>query len=121
MLDVRGALTLRRRGVEARLIIGNDDQDNADPALIDNLVRAYHILAAIKQGRDFASISADIEISVGRIKQLLPLAFLAPNIARHISKKRQPASLTSKWLQRTDLPLDWDEQRRQAGCCACLT
>jgi site-specific DNA recombinase len=52
----------------------------------------------------------------GDVSRILPLAFLAPDIAEAILDGRQPAELTSARLKRmSDLPLEWQRQRRRLG------
>ena len=47
------------------------------------------------------------------VSQVLPLAFLAPDIVAMILDGRQPPDLTAERLiKHTRLPLDWAEQRR---------
>jgi site-specific DNA recombinase len=47
---------------------------------------------------------------------LMPLAFLAPNIVEAILAGGQPADLTAEMLiKRTDLPLDWADQKALLG------
>jgi len=46
----------------------------------------------------------------------MPLAFLAPDIVEAILAGTQPADLTTQTLiRRTDLPLNWAEQRALLG------
>ena len=52
----------------------------------------------------------------GTVSRILPLAFLAPDLAEAILNGRQPETLTAGSLRRLpDLPLDWTEQRRALG------
>ncbi|MDF2235801.1 recombinase family protein [Albimonas sp. CAU 1670] len=52
----------------------------------------------------------------GSVSRILPLAFLAPDIAQAILDGGQPDDLTAGALRRLpDLPLDWTEQRRVLG------
>jgi len=47
---------------------------------------------------------------------LVRISFLAPDIVAAILEGRQPGTLTRHKLARmTDLPLEWDEQRRTLG------
>jgi len=52
----------------------------------------------------------------GAVSRILPLAFLAPDIAQAILNGGQPDDLTAGALRRLpDLPLDWTEQCRVLG------
>jgi site-specific DNA recombinase len=46
-----------------------------------------------------------------RVQQAICYAFLAPDIIRQVLQGRQPLGLTSKWIFRHALPMDWAEQR----------
>ena len=48
-------------------------------------------------------------------RQILKLAFLAPDIQRDILKGRQHKSLTLAALSEADLPLLWTDQRTLPG------
>lgn len=60
---------------------------------------------------------ADMEgVSTRYVGQLLPLAFLAPDIVESILAGRQPVDLTAeKLIKQVELPLEWAEQRRVLG------
>ncbi|WP_273793614.1 hypothetical protein [Brucella anthropi] len=102
---------LRRRGVETKLIIGQASR-NVDAALLANLARAHHCYEAIRQGQSFDEPAITQKLSKRRILQIIGLAFLAPDIVKAIVQGEQPVGLTSEWLQRNPIPLDWQEQRR---------
>ena len=102
---------VRRRGVEAKLVIGDHGHDAVDYVLIDNIARAHRVLALLKAGEDYPAICEQTGLSIGRIKQLLRMAFLAPDVVTSVLQCRQPAGLTSEWLQRNEPPLDWHQQR----------
>ena len=56
-------------------------------------------------------IAASEHTSKRRIQQMIDLAFLAPDIVKQILDGTQPLGLTSDWLLRHTLPIDWEEQR----------
>jgi len=102
---------MRKRGVETKLIIG-DKSPELDDALIRNIAKAHHWFAMIKSGKTFDEIAATQATSKRRIQQIIEWALLAPDIVRMIVEGRQPVGLTSNWLLRHNLPIDWDEQRK---------
>lgn len=55
-------MTLRKRGVEQKLIIGQSSPQQ-DPALIKSLVKAHQWLNDMKQGQTFASIATQENIN----------------------------------------------------------
>jgi len=102
---------MRKRGVETRLIIGTNSPE-LDEALIRNIAKAHHWFAMIKSGNTFDVIAAAEATSKRRIQQVIDWALLAPDITRMIVEGRQPIELTSNWLLRQTLPVDWNEQRQ---------
>jgi site-specific DNA recombinase len=67
-----------------------------------------------------ASTAKDITLREGlrkgAVSRVLPLAFLAPDIADAILDGNQPFSLTARFLRELpDLPADWTEQRTLLG------
>ncbi len=103
-------LTIRKRGVETKVIIGAATA-RPDPVLIDNLARAHLWYDALKSGETFKAIAAKYQTDVKRLRQTLQLAFLAPDITASILSGQQPVGLTSKWIQMNQLPHDRDAQR----------
>ncbi|MEO0522742.1 MAG: hypothetical protein AAFU82_07835 [Pseudomonadota bacterium] len=52
----------------------------------------------------------------GSVSRIVPLVWLAPDIATAILEGRQPLYLNSKSLRSlSELPLDWEEQRQILG------
>ncbi len=100
----------RRRGVETRVVLG-DQPAEPDRVLIRNLVKARDWFGALTRGESYAEIAAREGTSKQRIQQLLPMAFLAPDIVQMIAEGRQPVCLTTERLITADLPVRWDEQR----------
>jgi hypothetical protein len=60
-----------------------------------------------------SQLAKDAEVDDGEISRILPLAFLAPDIARSIVEGRHPPELTARRLKRLKpLPSLWDDQRK---------
>ncbi|MCI5074006.1 recombinase family protein [Oricola sp.] len=102
----------RKRGVETKLIIGNDQGQSIDETLIRNIAKAHQYYNAIKHGQTFEEIAASESLSKRRILQVIDLAFLAPDIVKSIMQGDQPIGLTAKRLGQNPLPSDWQAQRR---------
>jgi hypothetical protein len=56
--------------------------------------------------------------SEGYVRQIVELAFLAPEITLAILRGTQPRHLTVDRLVRRTMPLSWDRQRRLFGLSA---
>ena len=113
-------LDIRRRGVEARLIVGGFPQQPAkvDAGLVDVIVRARRWLHQLNtEGHPtIASLAHHLGIDDGEISRILPLAFLAPDIVEAIVEGRQPVELTVRKLIRLKpLPALWADQRLALG------
>ncbi len=68
-------------------------------------------LAHRLQEKTYAEIADEDNVPKYRVQQAICYAFLAPDIIRQVLQGRQPPGLTSKWIFRHPLPLDWAEQR----------
>jgi len=110
-----------RRGMEVRLVIGDDagaSPAQADPSLLKIIALARSAWQAMLSAGDvpLASVAASQGYSVEHFTRLLRLSTLAPCIVTAIVEGRQPATLTRKRLAKlTNLPLDWTEQREALG------
>ena len=113
-------LTLRRRGVETKLVLRDAASQPRvpDPNLCRLVAEAHVWFAKLASGeaksvRDLAQkVSAEETV----VSRALPLAFLAPDVVEAILAGRQPIELTSLRLRRAShLPGDWAAQRRLLG------
>ena len=109
-LSLAAPFQSRKRGVETKLILG-DDSKSADETLLLNVARACDWFDQLKSGRTYGEIAHSAGTSKRRVQQMVDLAFIAPDVVRAIAEGRQPVGLTSDWLLRHDLPSDWDAQR----------
>jgi site-specific DNA recombinase len=113
---------IRRRGVEMRLVLQSGETGASDaridPALVKAIVRARQWFEQVASGKaqSFAEIARIEGIGRRYVANLIPLAFLAPDIVASILSGTQPVELTTQELtKRVDLPLDWADQRAQLG------
>jgi site-specific DNA recombinase len=101
--------TLRRRGVEARFVLVGGSARRPDANLALLIARAHQCLA----------LGEAVSLPASEVSRILPLAFLAPDIAQAILVGEQPVTLTAERLKRLpSLPLDWAEQRTLLGFSA---
>ena len=110
LLELSSSFTLRRRGVEAKLVL-NDAAPEVDKKLLRNLARGWTWFEEIKQGKSLMEIAKREQLSQRRIAQLVDLAFLAPNIVEAIVTGHQPVTLTSDALIKSEHQLIWSDQR----------
>ena len=113
---------LRRRGVEARLVIAGQEQPSrTDTKLIETVAKAHDWMGRLIGGREIsvASLAREAKVEDGEISRVLALAFLAPDIVEAILSGSQPIELTARHLKRLKpLPLAWPDQRRLLGFAA---
>ena len=105
---------LRRRGVETRLVSGTPEP-RPDPILQQNLARAHHWAAALRNGQSLTNIAKSEGCSESSLRSRLTLAFLAPNIQRAILNGIIPPEWTTDRILRQNLPTDWSEQTKAIG------
>jgi DNA invertase Pin-like site-specific DNA recombinase len=101
---------LRRRGVETKIVL-SDAPTGRDDTLIRNIARAHVWFESIRAGQTFDEIAATAGTSKRRVQDMVGLAFLAPDIVRHVLEGRQPSGFTSDWCKAHELPSNWSDQR----------
>jgi site-specific DNA recombinase len=112
---------IRHRGVERRLVLlGGQGASRAhvDPTLVKAVVRGRQWFEDLASGRagSIAEIARAQSVSARYVGQLVPLAFLAPDIVARVLAGTQPVALTTESLtKRIDLPLAWTGQRTLLG------
>ena len=109
-LTVECDFTLRRRGVEAKLVL-DQAAPEIDRTLSRNLALGWSWLNEIKRGASMEEIASRNGISQRAIARLIDLAFLAPNIVDAIIAGRQPVNLTANALIRAKHQRLWYDQR----------
>ena len=105
----------RKRGVESKLVLGQNQSALLDPVLITNIANARQWLDKIKNGISVSQIAKEQNRSIRQIQRHIELAFLSPKIILLITEGSQPPELTSRHLLNTPIPMDWDEQHHLFG------
>ena len=112
-------MSMRRRGVETRLILESGRRPaQIDETLIRAVARARAWLSDICSGavQSHKQLAVRDGVAEQYVNQLLPLAFLSPRTVEAIVAGRQPAQLSTKDLMtRVALPHDWAAQHRLLG------
>ncbi len=110
LMTTTSPFRLRKRGVETKLIIG-DEPAEIDETLLLNIARANRYFDLVRSGKTFAEIAETEGGSKRRVQQLIELTFLAPDVIRAVREGRQPVGMTSDWLKRHAFSPIWTEQR----------
>jgi hypothetical protein len=109
-LSLVGAFTLRRRGVEAKLVLG-DTTPGVDRTLLKAVALGWVWFEEIKAGATMQAIANREGITQRRVAHLVDLAFLAPDIVQAIVDGRQPPTLTADGLIKSRHRMLWPDQR----------
>lgn len=118
LIECSVPMSMRRRGVETRLILeSGSGPAQIDTTLIRAVARARSWFAEISEGkvRSHREIAAREGIADDYVNQLLPLAFLAPRIVEAIVAGQSPHLSTRELMTRLDLPASWSDQHRLLG------
>ena len=113
-------VTLKRCGIEKRLVIPARHDEDAHPttvhALQSALAKALRWNQALIDGEvaSMTALAKQEHVTQRYIAHLIKLAFLAPDIMDAIIGGRLPSSLSLEQLKK-GFPLDWDEQRKLLG------
>ena len=110
-LTFEQCFSLRRRGVETRIIAG-EMLPAPDPVLIRTLAEAHVWATSLRAGTSLTEIAAATAHSEPYIRSRIALAFLAPKLQSAILDGRQPADISVARLLRDGIPIDWCEQAR---------
>ncbi|MCY1127251.1 hypothetical protein OU426_10335 [Frigidibacter sp. RF13] len=108
-LHFEAPITLRRRGVETRLMLDGDTLPR-DQTLIANIAKGQAMLADAMAGRCFQEIADTNALSVKRVQQIVEFAFLSPHSVRRVIEGRHPSFLTADWCLKNEIPADWVAQ-----------
>jgi hypothetical protein len=82
--------------------------------MIKALVRAHRWDQQIRAGASITAIAKKESVHRTYVGQILPLAYLAPDITEAILDGRQPEDLKVEHLLAA-LPTSWSDQRKQLG------
>ncbi|MBX3598546.1 MAG: recombinase family protein [Rhizobiaceae bacterium] len=113
-------ISLRRRGVETKLILNGSAAPHRSPdaSLIYLIARAHAYLDDLSSGvcDSLTEIAGKHRTPLSEISRILPFAFLSPKIIEAIATGRQPVDLsTQRLLCLGQLPTSWSEQEILLG------
>ncbi|WP_455373495.1 recombinase family protein [Limibacillus halophilus] len=111
-LTITAPFQLRRRGVEAKMVLGGEIPFNADPVLARNILKARAWFKRLKNGTTYEEIANLEKVSPQRVRMLIDMAFLSPKLIESIALGHQPLDLTTEWFRSHRLPALWEEQER---------
>jgi hypothetical protein len=112
--EIEMPLRLRRRGVEAKLVIGAP-RPAPDPILMRALGDAHRWRQALLDGTPLSAIAQETDCTGAFIRKRSPLAFLSPRIQIAIRDGTLPPDMTLQRIVSRTMPLDWQQQERLVG------
>jgi DNA invertase Pin-like site-specific DNA recombinase len=117
-VTIERSIGIKRRGIEARLVIPGGSARAPDASLVELIGRAHLYLTRLTDGTimSIGELASALDVHRAEISRILPLAFLSPQITDAILTGRQPADLTVRTLSRQiDIPASWAEQADLLG------
>ncbi len=112
--EIIASLRLRRRGVEAKLIIGRP-APRPDPVLLKALAAAHRWMKDLQSGATLREIACTAGLDEAVVRKRGQLAFLSPRIQAALLSGTQPVSLTLERMIQDPPPFDWSDQERLYG------
>ena len=105
-------ISLKRRGVETKFVIGDLSTSVPDPELIQLIAKAHKWWDDIVTGKAISqkSIAEQESLHKADVSRALRLAFLSPHIVRDILSGNYPVDITASSLMKkaSHLPVSWD-------------
>ena len=115
-------MALRHRGGRKEIVLPpgvapvaeSDDKDRSPTSLALALARAFRWQEMIETGQfeSNSDLARKLKLDQSYIARTIRLACLAPDLVEAIIDSQEPDGLSLRSLRR-DLPLAWDEQRRE--------
>ena len=100
------------------MLISELDFDNCEPrvnlSMVRAIARAHKWDEQLRSGKSMTEIAKAESVHRSYVGQVLPLAFLAPDVVEAIIDGRQPHDLKVEQLLKS-LPVDWPLQRQVLG------
>lgn len=112
--EINASLHLRRRGIEAKLIIGTP-APRPDPVLLKALGAAHRWMEELRSGETLRAIASRAGLDEAVLRKRGQLAFLSSLIQAAVLSGTQPCTLTLERMIQDPPPLDWNDQERLYG------
>jgi hypothetical protein len=110
MVTILLPIRFATRGSKQQIVPANSRPPQPDQVLISALRKA-HVMLRTERGLPVMETAPDSPYD----RNILRLAFLAPDIQRAILAGRQPLQLNLENLKKTAIPLAWSQQRKVLG------
>jgi DNA invertase Pin-like site-specific DNA recombinase len=102
--------TLRKRGVERKIVLSDETERKPDVTLIKRIHSALRWLDQIKLGRAIVDIAEDENVTPEYITHNLGLSLLSPKILHAITSGTQRRDVSAYQLSKITIPANWRDQ-----------
>ena len=117
-LLITAQVRIKRSGRPGKMLISEFDLDDSQPkinaSMVRAIARAHQWDQELRSGKSINEIAKQDSVHRSYVGQVLPLAFLAPDIVEAILDGRQPQDLKVEQLLKP-LPIAWTAQRQALG------
>ncbi len=117
-LLIKVPVRIKKSGRSGKMLISPTDLSETQPCVHAGMVkmigRAHKWNKEFCAGKSMSEIAIDEKVHRSYVGQVLPLAFLAPDITEAILDGRQPRDLKVEQLLKP-LPIEWIAQRQVLG------
>ena len=117
-LLITAQVRIKRSGRPGKMLISEFDLDDSQPkinaSMVRAIARAHQWDQELRSGKTINEIAKQDSVHRSYVGQVLPLAFLAPDIVEAILDGRQPHDLKVEQLLKP-LPIAWTAQRHALG------
>jgi len=109
-ITITALYTMRRRGVETKLLLDGGANSELDATLAKRILQATDWFEKVKSGIPVYEIAKAAGLSADYVAQNIELGFLAPKILAAIIDGTLPPHLNVTTLSRMQLPVEWPAQ-----------
>lgn len=107
---IEAEYTLRKRGLERKLVLSSEAERKPDMALAKRVHAAMNWLDQIKLGRAIIDIAKEDSVSPEYITHNLGLSLLSPKILQAIASGKQRRDVSAYQLSKITIPAKWRDQ-----------
>jgi len=109
-IQVTAAYTLRRRGVENRIVLNKSAERNPDVTLIKRILNAMDWIDRIKQVQSISELAASENVTPEHIARHISFGYLSPRILNAIATGTQRPDIYASQIAKVGIPAEWVDQ-----------
>lgn len=107
---IEAPYTMRRRGVEAKMVLNAHENRTKDVVLMRRILRAMEWVSKIKSRRSISDIAGAEPVTPEYITHNMDLAYLSPKILTAILEGKQRPDVSAYQLSKVQIPANWCDQ-----------